>query len=258
LWKVDAGNGVIAILKTGIQPIESGTPWFEKNKKFLFVVSQENGSSLNVMDLTTSLSKELVRLNSAIHTPSWSFSGDKVVFANGVSGLPYTYDIATGALEPVISSVERPEMANLLKGPAVREVLPAPDGFRYLYLTSKNNIYAFWEVRIDGTNREKILETNASSVRNISWFPNGQRFLFEEKMRRNDFHSETDNVILVDANLGTVETLIPTQFPTHSPAISPDGANVAFTGTTGLWYPSIHKLLPPFEEKTGLWVARLR
>jgi hypothetical protein len=258
LWKVDASNGSTAILKTGIQSIENGTPWFEKNRKFLFVRAMENGSTLNVMDLMTLQSKELMHLNSPIHTPSWSFSGDKVLFADGVSGLPYTYDVSTAVLEPVISSRDRPEMANLLKGPAVIEILPAPDGFRYLYLTLKDKVYSFWEVRPDGTNRENIYETKASSVRNITWFPNGQRFIFEEKMRRNDFHSETDNVILVDANLGTVETLLPTQISTRSPSISPAGVNIAFTGTTGLWYPSFQKLIPPFDEKTGVWVARLR
>jgi Tol biopolymer transport system component len=262
LWKVDATNGSIAVLKTGIQSIENGAPWFEKTKKFLFVNILESGSTLNVMDLSTLQTKELVRLNSAIRTPSWSFSGDKVVFADGVSGLPYTYDVATSDLEPVISSIERPEMAKLLKGPAVQEVLPAPDGFRYLYLTLKDNVYTFWEVRTDGTNREIIHEVQKNSrdfeIRNIMWFPNGQRFIFVEKMRRNDFHSETDNIILIDANLGTVETLLPTQISTRSPSISPSGVNIAFSGTTGLWYPSIHKLIPPFDEKTGLWVARLR
>ena len=204
LWKIDSTNGAFVVLKAGIQSIEDGTPWSEKNRKFLFVTNPEGRYNLNTLDLTTGKVQVLYKSDNPIHTPSWNFAFDKVSFADGMSGLPYIFDVSSGLINPIISDVERPEITKLLKGPPVLEVLPAPDGFRYLYVTTQEKTYSFWEVRTNGTFREKIHETNGN-IRHILWFPNGQKFLFEEKMRRNDFNSETENIEIVDANLGKLK-----------------------------------------------------
>ncbi len=57
------------------------------------------------------------------------------------------------------------------------------------------------------------------------------------------------NIKLLDGNLGTAVNLIPAQISNHAPAISTDGAKVAFVAGDGLWYPS---------SGQGLWVALLR
>jgi hypothetical protein len=58
------------------------------------------------------------------------------------------------------------------------------------------------------------------------------------------------NIKILDANLGTTQTLLLPQISDKCPAPTPNGANVAFVCTENLWYPSMNRL--------GIWIGTLR
>lgn len=250
LWMVNANTGAIKVLhRHGVQPLGDGTPWSEKTGQFLYALRTDAGYQLNVLSAARGKSKVLLRSANPIETPSWTFSGGDVAYADGLHGLFYVYNLKTRHADPLLSDSERPDMAKLLKADPVREVLPAPDGFRYLYVTRRKNTCAIWAVLADGTKRKKLYQTQAE-IRDVSWISDAQKVVFEQRERKLGFLLKSTGVQVLDANLGTLESLIPPQVSDSAPAVSPDGVKVAFAASQGLWYSS--------GGKTGIWVALLR
>ena len=149
----------------------------------------------------------------------------------------------------MLSDEERVEGGKFQEGPPIQLVEPAPDGFRYLYVTHKDRETALWTILSDGSKRVKISKTE-HTLTDVAWFPDGQKIAYQDHGRRFGFWSPSDNILVVDANLYTSQSLILPQLTAHSPAISPDGVKVAFASSQGLWYPS-------FNRK-GIWIAVLR
>lgn len=250
LWKIRAANGSVLVLSPhNLEPFEDGAPWSEKTGEFLYVTKSSAGYHLNSLTLSTNRSKVLFSSKNPIKSPSWAPTPKEVVYADSLHGLPYILNVVSGKTKALMSDEERVEGGKLIDGPPVTEVIPAPDGFRYLYVTRKYKQTTIGVVLLDGTKRQELYSTKGS-VRNISWFPDGQKIVFSEKQRQNGFFLESEGVRLLDANLGTVENLIPSQIASRSPVPSPDGAKVAFVSSQGLWYPS--------GNRTGIWVAVLR
>jgi hypothetical protein len=242
--------------------MEDGTPWSETRGQFLYVTQSEGKYRLNVLTLATGKSKVLTSSENPIHTPSWvptlnpqhnskGFYPEKeVAFADGVHGVFYVVDVKTGVKEPFLSEAERSLETKFAAEGKAFEVLPAPDGFRYLYLVENNKKTEFWLVLADGTQRGPIFQTSAS-IQNLTWHPDGQQILFEEIHHGIDFGfvKPVSVAKILDANLGTCRSLLPPQISTQSPAIASDGVKVAFVAGEGLWYPS---------SGQGIWVAALR
>lgn len=262
LWKINAENGKATLLRRGIQPIEDGVPWSETRGQFLYVTQSEGHYRLNVLTLANGKSKILMTSENPIHTPSWVtplnpphnpkglYPETEVAYADGSHGLFYVVDSKTGEKEPLISEDER-SLKNKFspEGKAVK-VIPAPDGFRYLYLVEKNKKTEFWLVLADGTKRGMIYQTSAS-VTHLAWHPDGQQIVFEEIHPGWDhgFLKSISNAKLLDANLGNCVNLLPPQISTMSPAVASDGVKVAFIAGEGLWWPAADQ---------GIWVAALR
>lgn len=262
LWKVNVENGKETLLRRDIQPIEDGAPWSKTRGQFLYVTQSEEKYRLNALTLATGKSKVLVSSRNPIHSPSWVpplnpphnsegfYPEREVAYADGVHGLFYVVDVKSGEKEPLMSEAERSLGAKFTPDGKTLEVIPAPDGFRYLYLTEKNKKTEIWLVLADGTKRGMIYQT-AASIKNLAWHPDGQKILFEEVHHGFDlgFFRSVSTAKLLDANLGTCLNLLPPQISTRSPAIASDGVKVAFVAGEGLWYPSTGQ---------GIWVATLR
>ena len=263
LWKVNAENGKAILLKRGIEPIEDGAPWSETRGQFLYVTQSEGKYRLNVLTLATGKSKMLVSSENPIHTPSWVrpanpeynpkgiYPEDKVAFADGIHSLFYVVNVKTGEKELFVSAAERSLGSKFKPEGKVLEVVPAPDGFRYLYICENGKKKEIWLILADGTQRGFLYQTS-SSIKDLTWAPDAQQILFAEIHHGFDlgFFTEVSTAKLLDANLGRCFNLIPPQISTWSPAIASDGVKVAFVAGEGLWYPS-------FGAK-GIWVAALR
>ncbi len=267
VWKVNATDGTSTPLKIqGMQPFEDGLPWSDKNGQLLFVTQNGGKYQLKVWTLATGKFKTLLTSENPIHTPSWvnienpkknpswSKTDEEVAYADGVHGLFYVLNLQTHQRELLKSDLEKVQGEKFLPEGTVLKVIPSPDSFRYLYLTKNGNKNIINIVRTDGTKRDKLYETNAS-IGTLAWNPDSQQIIFEEKheglWQSMDlgFWGPFINIKILDANLGTVLNLIPAQISDHAPAISPDGAKLAFVSSEGLWYPSLGQ---------SLWVALLR
>lgn len=263
LWKVNVSDGKAILLRRGIEPIQDGVPWSETRGQLLYVTHSEGKYHLSVLTLETNKSKVLLTSENPIFTPSWVrplnpahnskgfYPEQQVTYADGIHGVFYVVDVKTGEKEALVSESERSLEAKFTPVGKTVEVVPAPDGFRYLYVLGDDKKTEIWLVLADGTKRGIIYQTKAE-IKNISWNPNGQQILFEEVHSGFDlgFFSQASTVKLLDANLGSCLYLLPPQIATQAPAIASDGAKVAFVAGEGLWYPSF--------GKNGIWVAALR
>jgi Tol biopolymer transport system component len=267
LWKVNAINGTSAPLNVeNIQPIEDGQPWSEKNGQLLYVTQGGGNYDLKALTLATGKSKTLLSSHNPIHTPSWvnvenpdrtpswSDHDEEIAYADGVNGLFWVLDSKTNQRELLKSDLERMQGEKFAPAGTVLKVIPSPDGFRYLYLSKIGDKNIISLVRSDGTRRDQVYETKCS-IGAIAWHPDSQQIVFEEKhegLWQNmdlGFMGSFTNIKLLDGNLGTVVNLIPAQLSNHAPALSTDGAKIAFVSGDGLWYPSLNQ---------GIWVALLR
>ena len=256
LWKVDTSTGLTTILRrSGVQPFTDGSPWSEKTKQFLYVTADDSGYKLNAYP-EGKAKKALFRSTSPILSPSWTMSGEDIAYTDGNHGLFNVLNLASGKSTALISDQEMAENFKP-KDMMVKEVLPAPDGFRYLYLAEEGKKTTLWSVLADGTKREQIYDVQGS-IQDLTWYPDGQKILFEEKRNRAGllnlfypygFLTESRRVRLLDANLETAQDLILPQVSHRAPAISPDGVKVAFVADQGLWLR---------QGSTAIWVAHLR
>lgn len=259
IWKVDSEKDSVSILLSrGVESFGDGVHWSEKNGLFLYVSKFENGFKLCTLDPETGKTQVLFKSQDPILTPSWAKEDNEVSYADGKHGLFYAFDLKTHEKSLFMSDYERVQGNKFVPEGIVDEVIPAPDGFRYVYLTHKGKIEAIWEIHSDGSTRDKVYETK-NAICNIAWHPDAQRIVFEEKYGRWDygFISPPTNIKILDANLrdldsnhGSYEFLIPPQISNWDPAISPDGVKIAFAASDGLWYPSF--------GQEGIWVAVLR
>lgn len=256
LWKVDAATGRVEVLRRGgVRDFGDGTPWSETTKQFLYVTGDDSGYQLNVYPAGKS-KKALLTSASPILSPSWTMSGDLISYADGTHGVFRVLNLKTGKSEALLSDQEKAENQKM-EGIAVKEVIPAPDGFRYLYLAEEGKESSLWLVLADGTKREKIYESRGE-LSNIAWNPDAQKVLFEEKRSRSvflnlfypyGFLTESRRIRILDANLNTAEDLIFPQISHRAPAVSPDGVKVAFVADQGLWLR---------RGSPAIWVAHLR
>lgn len=183
-------------------------------------------------------------------------SAEDIAYADGTHGTFNLLNVSSGKSTALLSDQEMAEKQKMA-GLAVKEVLPAPDGFRYLYLAEDGKKTSLWSVLADGTKREELYETKGE-LKDVAWNPDGQKIIFEEKRNRSvlfnlfypyGFLMESKRIRILDANLNTVSDLILPQVSHRAPAVSPDGVKVAFVADQGLWLRQGH---------SAIWVAHLR
>ena len=251
IWRVNSETGsTVSLRESGVEPFGDGFPWSPQKGLFLYVSRAGEGYRLNSLNPLTNQSKVLMRSENPIFTPSWSPNGKEVSYADGVQGFVRLFDLKTKERDGLMSGVERAEGDQFKPEGTVQEAIPAPDGFRYLYVTKKGKTTAVWAIRADGTHRDKLYETR-NIVKKIAWNPDAQKIVFEEKLPDLWFLSRPSCVKILDANVGpgVVQNLIPSQISNFSPSVSSDGVKIAFAASEGLWYPSFGQ---------GVWVAVLR
>lgn len=255
ITKIRVANGSLEnITFSGIEKFSDGSPWSETRKEFLYVSRNSDKWELKTLSSLTGKSEILFESSDPILTPSWTTAGN-VSYADSKSDRPYLFDLKTKTSNLILSDDEKIERfkdnTNLKNSLSVDEVIPAPDGFRYLYVThdSKETPSSIWTVLSDGTKALKLYEAKGE-IKNFSWNTDGQQIVFEENSKQMGFFEKNKNIMILDANLGETESLLLPQVSHYSPALSPDGVKIAFVGNQSLWNPLV--------GRSGIWVAVLR
>lgn len=254
IWKVNSTTGIVRELKKGdVQAFGDGVLWSEMTKQLLYVSKPGDRYELNALTLDNGKSKVLMKSEHPILSPSWTRDASQVAYVDGIHGYNFMLDVKTGVSEQLVSGEERAQRINYDGTPAIT-VIPAPDHFRCLYVTKTEKTMAIWSVLMDGSKRKQHYATKGT-ISQVTWTPDAQQIVFEEKVRRNGFSIQTKGIRILNANLDKAVDLIIPHVPVHSPAVSFDGVKVAFVATQGLWYR-----LPDFinENQGGIWVALLR
>lgn len=275
LYRVDSLNGAtVPLTSGGVEEKGEGVPWSEKAGRYLYVTRGDSGYSLNAVDPLSGKIETLLRSAQAILSPSWTREADQVAFVRATrtnTGI-YVMDLATRKQRLLVAndpdapedSLFKPEAEDVMSkmpffkrlfAPKAPEILmlyavvPAADGFRYLYLAKKGGETSIWTILPDGSKRAQIYRTRGA-IRQVAWNKDGHKVYFEESLRRFGFMNQHFNIKELDVDLAKVVDLIAPQVSHRAPAVSPDGVKVAFAGRSGLWYPSADRL--------GIWVAVLR
>jgi Tol biopolymer transport system component len=246
-----------ALTQDGVEPIGDGTPYSPELSQVVFI-SQDNGSyALQTLTLGKKKSlKTLLRSNEPLSSPSWSYDSKTIVYlaGTGLDSAIHVYNLKSrkdqkvlllgeNHEDPVILADQKPQKFSLLK------VVPAPDGFRYLYLTQEGKRFGLWTIHPDGS-KESLLYETGNPIGKISWTPDAQKIIFVEEPRTFGLAGDLKNIKVLDANLSTVQSLLLPQISDWDPAATPNGANVAFVCGENLWYPSMNRL--------GIWIGTLR
>lgn len=248
LLKVDTNTGAITVLvKAGVEPFGTGASWLSSTHQFLFVTKTKKGFNLNCWTLGKSKTGVLYSSAASILSPSWIDAGD-VAFVNGIDSTPYLLNLYDKSIEPLLTEDIEKETGELIENDPLIEVLPSPDNFRYLCVSYKDGKTTLWSMLMDGTKHMELYKGD-DQLSDIAWSADGQKIIFEKNGLQKGFKHNIKGIVVLNANLGTSENLVPAQINVHSPAVSPDGIKIAFVGSEGLWYPSLD---------SGIWVSVLR
>ena len=254
----DLATGVqTQLTQDGVEALGDGYPYSPALAQVVYV-SQDNGAySLQTLSLGKKKTvKSLLHSNEPISSPSWVYDSKSVVYLAG-TGLDSSIHVYTLAgrkdrkllllgqnhEDPGILADQKPQKFSLLK------VVPAPDGFRYLYLTQEGKRFGLWTIHPDGSKESLLYETD-NPIGKVCWTPDAQKIIFVEEPRSFGLAGDLKNIKVLDANLSTVECLLLPQISDWDPAPTPNGANVAFVCGENLWYPSMNRL--------GIWIGTLR
>ncbi|MGH7738637.1 MAG: TolB family protein [bacterium] len=244
------------LTESGVKKTDDGYPWSEKHGEFLYVTHQGSHDVLKTLAPVGKKFKTILRSSEAIRCPSWTDDSKKITYLSGTGTKTsiHIYTLANhkdrklllaGANReaPVLPSEMKPQKFTLKK------LIPAPDGFRYLYVTQEGKHSAIWTIHPDGSKESRLYQT-FHSIGKVSWTPNAQSILFEEQSNGLSLSGGARKVKLLNANLSTVQNLILPQISDWDPTPSPNGADVAFVCNENLWYPSYNRL--------GIWIGSLR
>jgi len=279
LYLVDSVSGrTSSITREGVSPTGDGTPWSDASGRFLYTVQVGNLFEIRSVSPDQPY-KPLIhqRDDKPFHSPSWFDGGKKIAW---VGGSPDDLSVslfdlkdnktivlanAHDAIEDTAFTPEGSQALAKLGGKLnvklaptapslirIVSVLPAPDDFRLLYSIKRGKNSELWAVLPDGTKPTKVYKTDGD-IDQIEWTPDGQQVVFDEiePGSQHFFRGSVHNIQVLNVNVGTHTTLILPQVDHRSPAVSPDGAKIAFLGSAGLWYPS-------FTSRSTLWVSAVR
>ena len=257
LYLLNIEKGTLkALTHSGVEPLQGGIPWSEKNRQFLYVTKSAKGYELNSINLTTTKSTKLFTTPKPILSPAWVGTGYQIAYTDGDCERPYVYDMELKATKALFSDDEKAQITasggKLKMGFPAFEVLPSPDAFRYLFKCKKGDATVIETALADGSKANEMYRAD-QPIEHLAWMDLGQKIVFEESGRQAMYFMKSKQIKIEDANQGIIESLIWPQFSHQSPAASPDGVKVAFVSSSGLWYPALG-----LSESSGIWVAVLR
>ena len=217
LWIVSADGG-------GHRPLTSGneshsTPrWSPDGSKLLYISGEDGSAQLYLRWMDTGQTAKLTNLTSSPAALSWSPDGERIVFSMLVKEKP----------QPFAKMPTKPEGAEWAEAPrVVTRLRYRADGAGYL----PEGRYQYFVIAAEGGSARQLTDGPFHHRGAVSWAPDSESFVFSAN-RREDGEYQPRNTEIYELSLAdrSVRALTNRDGPDNQPAVSPDGARIAFTG----------------------------
>lgn len=216
LWTLDADGTDHRALTDGNSGV--GSPrWSPDGNRLLYVSSEGGSSQIFVRWMDTGQIAELTNVTESPGSITWSPDGNMVAMTLFVPEAQPTF-----ARMPA-----RPEGAEWNEPPIVVDRLTyRGDGRGYL---PRGYTHIFVMPAEGGTPRQ-LTSGSYNHGGSLSWSPDSRSIVFSANRGNPDFEVRNSEVFEIDVASGALTQLTDRFGPDGSPAVSPDGSRIAYTG----------------------------
>ena len=217
LWRLRSDGSQHQKL-TSRETSENSPRWSPSGDRIAFVSSTEEGSEIYMYWVDSGKFARLTQLPFSPSSLTWSPSGKYLAFSMHVPEAP-----------PVLAKMpKKPKNAKWAAPPRITDRLYheadgrgyIPPGFNHLFVLSA-----------DGGSARQVTSGNFHHRGRLSWSAKGDKIYFSGN-RKEDWEYDFRNSEIYSVNIydGSIEALTDRNGPDSSPAISPDGSWIAYTG----------------------------
>jgi len=216
LWIVNVDGSDHRPLTTGNENHHSPR-WSPDGDRLLYLSGEEHTAQVYCRWMDTGQTARLAQLPGPASGIAWSQDGSRIAFSMPISA----------PVEPFVKMPAKPRGAEWAESAKViTKVLYRIDGIGYL----KDMYFHVFVLTADGGTPRQITSGNYHH-RDPRWTPDGETLVFSAN-RHDDWEYEPRNseVYSVDLSTREIVALTDRKGPDTAPAVSPDGAKIAYLG----------------------------
>ena len=197
---------------------ESNPRWSPNGDRITFVSSTDEGSEIYVLWIDTGQLARISQLEGSPSGLSWSPDGSEIAFSLKVQNKK----------NELVKPPKKPKGAEWAEAPRVTTLLKhEQDGSGHI----SPGFYHLFIVSAEGTTARQVSSGEFHHRGTPQWTSDGKSLIFSSN-RNENWEFEFRNSELYQLNLtdGSIEALTDRSGPDDSPAISPDGKQIAYLG----------------------------
>jgi len=217
LWMVDFEGQDLRPLTTG-NANDFSPRWSPDGKRLLYASSAEGSVQIFVRWLDTGQTAKVTSVQKSPASMSWSPDGRWIAFAM----------LVPEETKPFAELPTKPDGADWAKpAKVIQKLLYRADGEGYL----EDGYSQVFVVTADGGTPRQLTRGAFDHSGPLSWTPDGRTIIFSAN-RHDDWEYDPLNSEVYEVSLadGTIRALTQRKGPDQSPAVSPDGKLIAYTG----------------------------
>jgi acylaminoacyl-peptidase len=217
LWILDADGSDHRPLTSGNQN-DSSPRWSPDGKRLAYVSSTDGSAQIYCRWMDTGQTAKLTQLTSTPRGLTWSPDGSHLAFSMHVSE----------KAEPMVQLPGKPEGAEWAEpAKVIRKLKYRADGSGYL----KDGYDQLFVLPTEGSTPRQMTTGEFNHSAPPAWTPDGKALIFSAN-RHPDWEYEPRNTEIYEVSLdtGNINVLTDRKGPDGSPAVSPDGKQIAYLG----------------------------